>query len=178
MEPMATTRGRALLLLLLTLAACGTRDDAKPKPEPGATSAHHPDSAAALRRCAAGMGQAASVPVEDKATVIMASCRLMYARPACHDAWAAKPGPGSAEAIVRACRDAYCGDLPEPRPPLCAAWPADDADVRAGWPALDEAILRFDHGPLEGPGRDFLAHFTRLSQTFLAGTGAKLPPAP
>jgi hypothetical protein len=159
---------KLLLAALLLLAACD--------PKEGAARAQHPDSAGAIRRCAAGMARATSAPVREKATIIMAECRFLYARPACRDAWDAKPDEGTSLRVVRACRDAYCGDLHTPRPGLCTAWPAEDEDARAGWPELNAAILALDHGDPDATSRAFLANFARLTKVFIVGVGTSLPP--
>jgi len=170
----AACRKRAVLALALVLAACSQRgEDASPK-----AVARHPDSDAAIHRCESGMRRASAARVEDKATVMMAECRFLYAKPACRDAWEASPGIGTATKVVGACRDAYCDDLPAPKPRLCGAPAADDHELRSAWPELNDAILKLDHGDVAGLKREFLANYSRLQKVMIVGVGTKLPPVP
>jgi hypothetical protein len=160
------------LVLMLALAACSRGS------ETASTNAvgRHPDSEAAIHRCEAGIRAGHAAGVGDMAAVTMAECRFLYAKPACRDAWEASPGIGTATRVVRACRDAYCGDLPVPKPRLCGVLPADDQALRSAWPELNDAILELDHGDVAGWKREFFTRYARLQRLMIVGVGVQLPP--
>lgn len=167
---------RSPLLLLLFVAGCrhpgGSTQANVDAGAPTAAVVRHPDSAAAIRSCTVGLARASKVAVAEKAPVMMAECRGLYARPACRDAWLAGPLQ-----VLAACRTAYCADLPAPKPVLCDALPAAASDQREAWPALNDAILAFDHGlGADTPAvtREFFRAYGQLQRLLFVGHGVTI----
>ena len=107
-----------VLGLLLLVVACGRRSSAP------AVSKEKLD---AFRRC-----NEASARLDDpvdpgeeigsRSAELSRACADIYSEPGCADVWR-HPSPRleeRASAMAKACRDAYCPKLPEPRPALCA----------------------------------------------------------
>lgn len=101
----------------------------------------------ALAALAAPQG---SVPIEGRAVKLGAACAAMYSEPRCSDVFRnlANLHPSErAAAIARACHDAYCPRLVEPKPALCA--PSDlpvPSVLAAMWRELDRRIASYELG--------------------------------
>ena len=85
------------------------------------------------------------------AAVVSAACAPLYKQPACRDAMVRfdePPPPQRSRTVLSACAKAYCGELPAPKPSVCAHpdnVPEDEQQFIA-WNELREAILKHDIG--------------------------------
>ncbi|HEX6836778.1 MAG TPA: hypothetical protein VF334_09410 [Polyangia bacterium] len=85
------------------------------------------------------------------AAVVSAACAPLYKQPACRDAMVHFDAPPPAErsrTVLAACAKAYCGELPAPKPSVCANpdnVPEDQQQFIA-WNELRDAILKHDIG--------------------------------
>lgn len=86
------------------------------------------------------------------AAVVAGACAPLYRQPACRDAMVHFDTPPPAErsrTVLQACARAYCGELPAPKPSVCAHPDnvPDDEQQFMAWNELREAILKHDLGP-------------------------------
>jgi biopolymer transport protein ExbD len=132
-----------LLLGLLLLAACSRRGAPAPPKE----------KLEAFRRCNEATARLAEPePGEEigsRSAQISRACADIYSEPGCAAAWRDPPArlEERPSALARACRDAYCPRLAEPRPALCATkeLPPPVEMVR-GWRELHIRILARELG--------------------------------
>lgn len=118
-----------------------------------APSSDGDDKAAALSECANAYAAFAGTAAEHRASAaanIAESCADLYSRSACSQAmkrWSSTPVESRAASIARACRDAYCPSLEEPKPALCLSLdlPAP-SELPSQWNELNERVLRLELG--------------------------------
>jgi biopolymer transport protein ExbD len=123
-----------LLVVVIACAGCAARH------EPDASVSADLERLAAVERCATAFGKLAQGSADSAS--VLAACAGMRARPACRDPLAAAGGLDAAvAAMLGPCRDAYCPDLPAPRPAACAGQVVDRMTAAA---ELDTAILAFE----------------------------------
>jgi biopolymer transport protein ExbD len=136
------------LLLLAAGAACSRRG-AAPAPAPSPSK----EKLDAFRRCNEATARLADPePGEEvgaRSAQISRACADIYSEPGCAAAWRDPPArieerPG---ALARACRDAYCPRLAEPRPALCATQELPPpVEMIRGWRELHIRILARELG--------------------------------
>jgi hypothetical protein len=122
----------AVTVALLLLAAC------------------RPSAPGAVDRClAAARSTNAPGGSRSLAGEIASACADVYKQPACADAqrrFDEAPVESRAITLARRCRDAYCPVLPEPKPRLCLAEPANPSELAVSWQELVGAALQRDLG--------------------------------
>lgn len=85
------------------------------------------------------------------AAVVSAACAPLYKEAACRDAMVRFDEPPPAQrsrAVLSACAKAYCGELPAPKPSVCAHPDnvPEDQEQFIAWNELRQAILEHDLG--------------------------------
>ena len=139
------------------------RREAAQPPAPGAAAAPAPDASleAKIDACLAAQAKVGAARAQrggpapagqpSDAAVVSAACAPLYKQPACRDAMARFDEPPPAQrsrAVLQACARAYCGELPAPKPAVCAHPDnvPDDEQQFIAWNELREAILAHDVG--------------------------------
>jgi len=120
-------------------------------PAPPPARPRHPDPAAAVDLCRAAYERAGEGPHELRLDTIVRGCAPLYVERGCRDAVAGigRVAPDArASTMARACRDAYCPLLAEPRPALCGLdiETTSPTDLARAWAELALAIRELDLG--------------------------------
>jgi hypothetical protein len=94
--------------------------------------------------------------IADEGRHLVVTCAEMYSNAACRagmkKAWSKETDPSQRLRIqLESCRDAYCPELPEPKPSLCTSLDLGHPDLavwHAQWVEFDEVVLERDLGSL------------------------------
>lgn len=109
---------------------------------------------AALARCLAAREEASTPDParaeQERTTKLAVACADLYSEPRCAQAfrgWSQTPLTERAATVARACRDAYCPRLVEPKPVLCSEpdLPAPSAQPVV-FAELDQRVLSLELG--------------------------------
>ena len=94
--------------------------------------------------------------IADEGRHVVETCAEMYSNAACRagmrKAWARETDPSQRLRIqLESCSDAYCPELPEPKPSLCTSLDLDHPNLdvwHAQWIEFDRVVLERDLGSL------------------------------
>jgi hypothetical protein len=94
--------------------------------------------------------------IEEEGRRVVETCAAMYSNAACregmHKAWSKETDPSQRLRItLETCRDAYCPELPPPKPSLCTSLDLEHPDLarwQAQWVEFDDIVLERDLGSL------------------------------
>lgn len=122
----------------------------------------------AVERCVTARKEAAAGA--SNAVKLAGACADVYSRPGCANAFRRLADVHPAEratSISRACRDAYCPELAEPKPRLCQLSDLPAPSVHAAlWAELDQRIL----------SRELGMSLEETRQLFAAPPALRVPP--